>query len=140
MISEPGSASEGTVLHRIGRLEDFPEGAQKVIDVAGYSMGVYNISGTLFAIRNVCPHALGPICGAEATGTYLPSEPGEYRWGLEGRVLRCQWHGWEFDITTGEALFGTDRRSLSRFPVFIQDGSVFVRCRERRAQVESDQR
>ena len=113
----------------VGRVEDFPPGSHPIVDVGGRSLGIYNVDGALYAVQNLCPHALAPICMAPVTGTYLPSAPGEFVYGLEGRVLRCTWHGWEYDIRTGEALFGTERRRLATFPVTVEAGQVFVTMR-----------
>ena len=55
----------------------------------------------------------------------LPSAPGEFRWGREGEILACPWHGWEFDLLTGKALADT-RRHLRLFPVTVEDDTVFV--------------
>lgn len=113
----------------IGPLSDLPPGTKKILDLAGRSVGVYNTAGALYAVQNVCPHALAPICLANPTGTMLPSAPGEATYGMEGLVLRCPWHSWEYDIRTGEALFETDRRRLATFPVSVEDGQIVVTMR-----------
>ena len=68
----------------------------------------------------------------------LPAEPNQYHYGLHGRVLRCPWHGWEFDITTGEMIFVPDpvhARSyevaveppeLETFPIVVEDSTVVL--------------
>jgi nitrite reductase (NADH) small subunit len=123
--------TEPTVKHKIaaGQVADFPPGSRRILALGGRSLGIYNVRGALYAIQNVCPHALAPICQADVSGTYLPSAPGEFVYGMEDRVLRCPWHGWEYSIDTGEALFGTDRRRLSTFPIEVEDGQVFVTMR-----------
>ena len=40
---------------------------------------------------------------------------GQFIWGRENEILRCPWHGWEFDLNSGQCL--TDRRRLKCFPV-----------------------
>lgn len=117
----------------IGPIENFPEGSNTILEVGGRSIGVYHSHGELFAVQNLCPHALAPICLESLSGTYLPGEPGEYIYGMDGLVLRCIWHGWEYDVRTGEALFGIDRRRLATFPVMVADGQVFLRLRTRRS-------
>lgn len=62
---------------------------------------------------------------ARSAATYLPSEPGQYRRGLDGRVLRCPWHGWEYDITTGHNLIDPGRK-LTTYPVTVEDGDLVV--------------
>ena len=53
-----------------------------------------------------------------------PRAAGEFIWGREGEILRCPWHGWEFDLNSGQCL--TDRRRLKRFPVVIRDDAIYV--------------
>jgi nitrite reductase (NADH) small subunit len=113
--------------HRVGSVADFPPQTITVVRVGSRSIGVANAGGTFYAILNVCPHELSPICEhGTITGTNLPSEPGEIRYGLENRVLRCPWHGYEFDLETGRALFTNFRGKLRLFPVTVEDGTVIL--------------
>jgi nitrite reductase/ring-hydroxylating ferredoxin subunit len=64
------------------------------------------------------------VCAGEVRGTALPSLPGEYKWGREGEIIACPWHGWEFDLLTGQCL--TDKRRLRRYDVVEEDGQIFV--------------
>jgi nitrite reductase (NADH) small subunit len=122
-------------------IEDFDVGAEsdygaddrKIMEIGGWSVGVFRSAGKFYAVQNLCPHALAPICIGELGATNLPSPPGQFIVGMEGRVLRCPWHGWEFDIETGEALFGIDRRRLQTYPVRVADGRVIVSMRPRTA-------
>lgn len=115
----------------VADVDDIPEGGKQVLEVGGRSIGVYRSNGEFFAVQNLCPHALAPICVNDLKGTHLPSQPGEYVYGMEGLVLRCPWHAWEFDVRTGEALFGIDKRRLLTFPVKVEDGKVIVTMRAR---------
>ena len=110
--------------HFISQSGEIAEGERKIVDVEGKSIGVFNIHGTLVAVLNVCPHELAPVCRGQLRGTSLPSQPGEYLWGRDGEILACPWHGWEFDLTTGQCL--TDKRKLRRYEVTEEDGKVFV--------------
>jgi 3-phenylpropionate/trans-cinnamate dioxygenase ferredoxin subunit len=115
------------VKHRLGSVEDFPAGSCRILDVGRRSVGVYRLEdGSFFAVRNSCPHHGAPICIGHFGGTMLPSEAGEYKYGLSEHVVRCPWHGWEFDITTGRALFDIDKSRLVTYPVTVEDGDVFV--------------
>lgn len=118
----------------VGSLDDYPVGSKKIINVGGRTVGIYNSGGTLYSVQNVCAHALAPICMADLSGTMLPSPPGQLEYGMEGVVLRCPWHGWEYDVRTGEALFGTDRRRLATFPVTVQDDKVIITMRPRKTE------
>ena len=61
--------------------------------------------------------------------TMVPSNAGEYHFDLPDRVLHCPWHGWEFDITTGKALFGTDKARLITYPVSVEQGQVCIEAK-----------
>ena len=71
----------------------------------------------------------------------MPSKPGEYRWGREGEILRCPWHGWEFDITSGRSSFNPHRirvrtykvtvepdddPAVETYPVTVEDGVIVL--------------
>jgi nitrite reductase (NADH) small subunit len=86
---------------------------------------VFNVHGTFVAVLNVCPHELAPVCLGAVRGTALASMPGEYRWGREGEILACPWHGWEFDLLTGRALADT-RKRLRLYPVVVREDTVHV--------------
>jgi nitrite reductase/ring-hydroxylating ferredoxin subunit len=77
-------------------------------------------------VLNRCPHRGAPICRGVVTGTLLPSDPDDLTVGLEGEVVRCPWHGYEFSVRTGECLFTGDRLRLRIFPAEIRDGRVYV--------------
>lgn len=91
--------------HVLTGAADIDEGQRTLVSVQGREVGLFRVSGRIVAIVNVCPHRGAPVCRGQVTGTALPSPPGEYRWGREGEVLRCPWHGWEFDLLNGESLF-----------------------------------
>jgi 3-phenylpropionate/trans-cinnamate dioxygenase ferredoxin subunit len=50
----------------------------------------------------------------------MPSAPGEYVWAREGEILRCPWHGWEFDITTGRSIFNPHRMRVRTYEVTVE--------------------
>jgi 3-phenylpropionate/trans-cinnamate dioxygenase ferredoxin subunit len=106
---------------------DLPPGSRLVLEVGGRSIGVFNVDGCLFALRNSCPHQGAELCAGTLGGTMIPSQPLTYEYALEGRVLRCPWHGWEFDLETGEKLFDPGSRArVKTYAVAVEDGVVVV--------------
>ena len=106
---------------------EFPVGSRKILRVGGREIGVFHTAAGLFAVRNSCPHQAAPLCLGVVTGTTLPSMPGEYVWGKEGEVLRCPWHGWEFDLRTGVGLYDPYRHErVATYEVRVEDGEVVV--------------
>ena len=108
----------------VAEVTDLAVGERRLITVEGKSIGVFNIGSRIVAVLNLCPHALAPVCLGKLGGTTLPSKPGEFVWGRQNQILRCPWHGWEFDLTSGECL--TDRRKLKRYAVSVREGKVYV--------------
>jgi len=106
--------------HVVGKVADFPVGECKIVEVAGRSIGVFNVKGTFYALRNRCPHQGAPLCQGEITGTTLPSQPGEYIWARDGEILRCPWHGWEFDITNGQSIYDPFKCRVRAYDVTIE--------------------
>lgn len=107
--------------HEVGPAADFPLGECRIVEVAGREIGIFNVDQAYYAVLNVCPHHHAPVCAGFVAGTYLPSAPGERVFGMAGRVLSCPWHFWEFDIVTGESVYGVDHRKLKTFPVTVTE-------------------
>lgn len=102
------------------KASELPEGARKIIDAGGRSIGVFNVHGNYYALRNICPHQFAPLCLGQVTGTTLPSQVGEYIYGREGEIVRCPWHGWEFDILTGRSIFNPHKVRVKTYEVSIE--------------------
>lgn len=76
-----------------------------MFDADGVSVGVFNVDGECYAIHNQCPHQGAPLVEGQLTGLTTAEGIGEYRYDREGEILRCPWHGWEFDVTDGRSVF-----------------------------------
>jgi nitrite reductase (NADH) small subunit len=84
--------------------DEIMEGSCKIVKVKNAEYGIYKVNGEYYAWRNACPHFGAPVCKGIITGTRLPSLVYEYKLGRENEIVRCPWHGWEFDLMTGEHL------------------------------------
>ena len=104
---------------------DIPPGGRKIVRVAGREVGIFNLEGTFYALKNVCPHQGARVCLGRIVGTALPSEVYQFSYGREGRVLRCPWHEWEYDIATGEAIFDPRVKVVS-YPVELEGDEIVV--------------
>jgi nitrite reductase/ring-hydroxylating ferredoxin subunit len=109
----------------VATVAELAPGERKIVDIEGQSLGIFRGGDEFVAILNVCPHEFAPVCLGRVGGTTLPSAPGEWKWGREGEILACPWHGWEFELLTGKALFA-NRPRLRLFPVKIADGQIYV--------------
>ncbi len=64
-------------------------GRGMVVEAEGKQIALFNCDGELHAIDNVCCHKGGPLGEGE----------------LEGKIVTCPWHGWQYDVTTGVCTF-----------------------------------
>ena len=104
----------------VGTVGEIPPGERKIVQIGGRSVGVFNLGGEFFALLNRCPHQAGPLCQGYQIGLVLSDRPGEYRCLRPGEILRCPWHGWEFDIRTGQSWFDPARTRVRRYDVTVE--------------------
>jgi nitrite reductase (NADH) small subunit len=110
--------------HVVGLVSEVPPGSRRIIEAEGRSIGVFNVHGTYRALRNRCPHQGAPLCLGSVKGMTMPSAPGEYLWDREGEILRCPWHGWEFDLLTGRAICDPNGTRVRTYEVTVEKPSV----------------
>lgn len=119
----------------VGRVDAFEAGRLTKVEIPGKDIYVLRAEDDVwFAIKNTCPHHGAPLCFGTTVGTWLPSAPGEYVYGLDNRVIRCPHHGYEYDLETGKALFVPDvSERVVRYEVLVEDGRVLVSLKGKRA-------
>lgn len=110
--------------HVIGRIGEIPEGGRKIVDVAGRSVGVFNIDGEYFALLNQCPHKGAELCsgGTIFGSSHADSPTGEVTYEPK-RSLRCPWHQWEYDVRTGESFSDPANDRVRKYDVAVVPGS-----------------
>jgi nitrite reductase/ring-hydroxylating ferredoxin subunit len=106
--------------HRVGTVDEIPPDGRKIVEVQGRSIGVFNIGGEFYAIRNTCPHQGGALCEGRVTGFIMARAPGDYTYTRRGEIIRCPWHGWEFDIKTGQSWFDPVRTRVRTYAVTVE--------------------
>ena len=89
--------------------DEIPPGERKIVDIGGRSIGVFNIEGEYFAIRNSCPHQGGPLCSGLVTGFLESSAPGTIT--TPARVKFSDAHGTVGNSTSKQDNRGGVRRS-----------------------------
>ncbi len=109
----------------VGDAGDVEPGGRVIRSVDGLSVGIFNVHGRFYALHNRCPHAGGALCQGPVSGTTVSTPDFRYGYEREGEILRCAWHGWEFEIETGRSL--VDARVRARtYPVEVEDGRLYV--------------
>lgn len=99
--------------HRIATVDDCPPGQGLEAVVGEQIVALFNVDGEFFAIDGVCPHQGGPLAQGELTGC----------------LVTCPWHGWQFDVKTGQYQLSKTLRQTC-FPVKIEDRAVWVKVDE----------
>ncbi|MFN8526440.1 MAG: Rieske (2Fe-2S) protein [Chloroflexota bacterium] len=107
----------------VATVDEIAPGEKKIVDVAGRSIGVYNIKGEYFAILNRCPHQAGPLCLGLNHGFLRPAGVGEFQYSRPGEIVRCPWHGWEYDIKTGQSWIDPRTVRVRTYEVTVQGGA-----------------
>lgn len=93
----------------VARTDALRDGTGKVVEVDGHTLAVFLVEGVFYVIDNTCLHRGGPL--------------GEGF--LEGTTVTCPWHGWEYDLRTGENTFQR-RLAVRTYPVTVAEGEVRV--------------
>ena len=89
--------------HVVGKAADIATGERLAVTIGNREIAVFNVNGEFYALANRCPHEGGPLCGGLITGIALSDGPNQYKIARKGEFIRCPWHGWEFDIKTGQS-------------------------------------
>jgi len=107
--------------HPVCQVGELPPGERKIVEIAGRSIGVFRLEdGRFFALRNRCPHRGAPLCLGRLMGLVTADRPYQRQRRREGEILRCPWHGWEFDLTNGKSVFMPERVRVKSYPVEVE--------------------
>jgi nitrite reductase/ring-hydroxylating ferredoxin subunit len=113
--------------HVVAAVGEIADGGRKLVTVEGRNIGVFNVKGEYFALLNRCPHAGAELCRGKVVGFANADEPGEYRLERGGEFLRCPWHGWEFEIRTGQSWFDPKKVRTRAYKTSVEPGSELVK-------------
>lgn len=98
-----------STLVTVGRVADFPPGEMRKVTAGDRDIAVARVGDDFYATQGACLHLHGPL--------------GEGR--LDGCVVTCPWHGWQYDVRTGKNEFDL-AIELETFKVVVEDGEVKV--------------
>ncbi len=96
-------------LTKVATRADIPAGSGKVVEVGGKTLAIFHADGVFYAIENTCKHRGGPL------GEGL----------LSGTTVTCPWHGWEYNVTSGECTMDPSMK-MQRFDVTVKGDDIFV--------------
>ena len=105
--------------HVVAAVRDLPVGARKTLTVNGRPIVVFNVHGAFFGLLDRCPLQCANLSKGILVGLAQGDQPGKVRYIRPREFLRCPWHGWEFDIRTGQSwLFASQLQSLISEGIF----------------------
>ena len=101
-------------------------GKCKIVSAGGREIGVYNINDAYYALVSRCPHEGSALCRGQIFSRPDSDTPGKYRLLQRGEMVRCPWHGWLFEIKTGQSWCDAATRART-IPVHIESGEDIAR-------------
>src|SRR5919202_2338716 len=107
----------------VATVDEIPPGARKIVEADGRSIGVFNVNGEYFAVLNRCPHQGGPLCLGNTLGFLRSERVGEFHYSRAGEIVRCPWHGWEYDLRTGQSWFDPGHVLVRTYEVSVVPGA-----------------
>ena len=114
----------------VAEASEIESGGRKIVTVAGRSIGVFNLDGEFFALRNRCPHQAGRLCEGKLWGVIRSEQPGAYEYRPSREILCCPWHGWEFHVRTGQSWCAPERLRVRRYEVETVAGEELAEAAE----------
>jgi nitrite reductase/ring-hydroxylating ferredoxin subunit len=112
--------------HVVAPTSEIPPGKRKLFTVRGRPIAIFNLDGEYFGLLNRCPHQGGSLCDGVTTGLLESDQPGHYTYTRKGEILRCPWHGWEFDIRTGQSYCDPEKIRTKSYDVAAEKGGKVV--------------
>jgi nitrite reductase/ring-hydroxylating ferredoxin subunit len=104
------------------RVADFPSGARRIIIHGRRSIGVFRVGERFYALNNHCPHSGGPLCEGRTQAWVRSTGPGDFRVDEADTMIACPWHGWEYDMATGQSFLGPGAPPARAYEVRVEPG------------------
>jgi 3-phenylpropionate/trans-cinnamate dioxygenase ferredoxin subunit len=106
----------------VAPLEEFPPNSRRIVRVGSREIGVFRVDDRFYAVRNRCPHQGAPLCVGRVFSRIVSERPGEYALDSGPPLLVCPWHGWQYDVESGQSYSPGDPRVKS-YGVSVASGS-----------------
>jgi len=113
--------------HIVAPVAELPPGTRKFLTIDERPIAVFNINGEFFGLLNRCPHQGAALCEGPLIGLAQSTDPGTIEYTRLGEIIRCPWHGWEFDIRTGQSYCDPRRFRAKAYPAHVEPGASVVK-------------
>ena len=101
-------------------------GQRKLVNVRGRPILIFNLDGDYFGILDRCPHQGASLCKGQLVGLVESDRPGQYNFTRNNEIIRCAWHGWEFDIRTGKSRCEPEKIKATQYNIKTKTGSEII--------------
>jgi nitrite reductase/ring-hydroxylating ferredoxin subunit len=95
---------------RAGSLDAVPAGQPTLVELDGLRIVLVRVGDAVYACGDVCAHRGGPLSQGK----------------LSAFRLACPWHGWIYDVRTGQCAFPGRGASVPSYPVRVDSGEIWV--------------
>jgi nitrite reductase/ring-hydroxylating ferredoxin subunit len=97
-----------------------------IVTVNNRSIGIFNIRGRYYGLPNSCPHKGAEMCRGVLVGELSSPRPGEFTYNAERKYVTCPWHGWEFDLETGQSYFDPTGTRTRTYAIEVEAGPTTI--------------
>ena len=94
----------------VARLDELTAGVPRLVEAEGRRIVLARVGDAVYACADTCAHKGGPLSEGKLSGTRLA----------------CPWHGWHYDVKTGQCVFPGRGASVASYPVEITNGEIHV--------------
>src|SRR5262252_812152 len=114
----------------VSRDSEFEDGERRIVFIGDQEIGVFKEGGRYYAYSNVCLHQGGPACEgliiAKVEERIMPDKTSRGLYFSDSEMhFVCPWHGYEYDLKTGEFV-GDRRLKLRKYEVVQKGDDVYV--------------
>ena len=112
--------------HVVCPVGELPAGERRIVNIGKRSIGLFHVGDRFYAVRNRCPHQGGPLCVGHILGNAVADVPGAVEVSNNPLRIACPWHGWEYDLATGQSFRGPSYPGVKSYGVALEPGGALV--------------
>lgn len=113
--------------HVIAEVDSFADREIRAIEVDGKNLCLLRLGKEFFALADRCPHGGAKLSGGRISNTVESDGPGDYRLCRKDEMIKCPWHGWEYDVRTGQSWSDPKSTRTRAFVAEAVDGEELIK-------------
>lgn len=113
--------------HVVAEVDSFADREIRHVDADGKGICLLRLGEEFFALADRCPHGGAKLSGGRISNTVESDGPGEYRVCRHNEMLKCPWHGWEYDVRTGQSWSDPKSTRTRAFAAETLNGTELVK-------------